>query len=195
MAVNKFSWETVPFDNPDLELVIEREKPTYLTPGKRPNEKLSITVRSVPADVMDMIWYLKQTVPAVETISFAEGCLVHCGLGVIEHVFESSPKGRQSRLEAIKTDNVDARYRYIQRRYTFVHLGSLKASVVTVFCLSENDRARIMEISRTYGLSPGQVVILAMAVGIAQSTSALPKEFKERAEKEMKRFAEWVEGS
>lgn len=197
MVVNKESaWELdepTPFEGPNLESVIEREKLNYITPRKREEERLNISIRNLPPDIWDIIWLIKEEYPGVDTMSLAEGCLINCGLVVLEQIFKQTPRDRKTRLEAIKANNVEVRYKFIKRKYRPIHLGPEPIDTMTVFCLSESDRSRIMEISHTYGLSAGAVTTLAMVAGIAQSVSALPEGYRERAKLEIIRFKKWME--
>ncbi len=189
------SWTTdpgPPFEGPDLESVIDREAPGYVTPRKRSNEKLDISVRAIPADIWDIIYLLKETCPQVGTLSFAEGCLLHTGLGIVELAYKAAiPQGR-GRREGIIEDDLDLRSKFHNQKYTFIHLGNITIDNATIFCLSETDRARVMEVSSKYGLSVGKVVFISMTAGIAQSTHLLPEPFRKRAESEFRRFIDWL---
>jgi hypothetical protein len=92
-------WELTspPFGPPDLESVIIHALSDYVTPRKRPHENLDIDVRNMPGDIVDMIWYLKESGKAGDTLSFAEGCLIKCGLRVIEQLFEKGTRSKEAR--------------------------------------------------------------------------------------------------
>ena len=187
-------WElsNPPFGMPDLESVIGHAERSYRTPRERPNEDLDIDVRNVPCDISDMIWYMREKGQLIKTRSFAEGCLIRCGLRVIENLFKEGSRSREARKNAIQSDNLDERARYTGQELTPIHLGSMKVTEMRVSCLSEDEKIRITELSHTYGLSIGVVTIYAMAAGIAQSVGLLPKVFRERAEKEIGHFRKRV---
>lgn len=195
MKASSADWELYPeppYGYPDLDSVIDHAREGYITPRKRPDQKLNLGIRGIPADIWDVVFLIKEKDPRVDTMSLAEGCLIRCGLRVIEDIFQTSERTKERRLIAIETNNADDRETYGTLQYTPIHLGKSRTHTVTVFTLDEQDRARIAEISHTYGLPmTTKVAILAMAAGIAQATSLIPEPFRKRTIDEM----EWLKRS
>jgi hypothetical protein len=187
-------WELAspPFGMPDLESVITHALHGYLTPRKRPYEDLDIDIRNMPGDVADAIWYLKESGKAGDTLSFAEGCLIRCGVLVIERLFKEGARSKEGRKKAIESNDVDARAKYVSQKRSPIHMGAIRVGKMRVFCLSEDEKVRLTELSHTYGLSVGVLTTYAMAAGVAQSTDVLPKTFSERAKKEIEALEKWL---
>ena len=188
-------WElsSPPYGPPDLESTVYHAlRRGYLTPRKRPTENLDIDVRNMPGDIVDMIWYLKESGKAGDTLSFAEGCLIKCGLKVIEQLFQEGTRSKEARKKAIEANNVDDRAKYLGQKRTPLHLGSIKVPKMRVFCLGEGEKVRLAELAHTYGLSMGVLTMYAMVAGVAQSTELLPKEFTGRAKEETEALEKWL---
>jgi len=148
----------------------------------------------MPADIWDMVFFIKEDHPSVGTMSMAEGCLIRCGLRVVEDILKASPRNKAKRRGAIQANDTDTRYEYLSRCYSMVHLGAASVRAVVVFTLDEQDRARLMELANTYGLANSTMTIVAMTAGVAQSTVVVPKAFRERAVSEISRFKKWLTG-
>ena len=188
--MSRDAWEIPepPYGMPDLESVVQHAAKSYITPRKRPDQQLAVTIRHLPTEVWDIIFYMKGRYPNIRTLSFAQGCLIHTGLQVLETSLQASPLSAEERLKAIEDNDLDVRTTYVGGRYVPVHVGTLLASSVRVFCLDEGDIARLNDIAHTYGLPLGNVTSLAMVAGVAQSTSIVPKPYQGRAHREIARF-------
>ena len=62
-------WELTPeppYGYPDLESVLDHAKTGYLTPRKRPDESLAISIRNLPPDIWDTVFFIKEKMPGLQ---------------------------------------------------------------------------------------------------------------------------------
>lgn len=208
MSVKKSAWEPErhrPYDSPSLESVLERvakagEFPIPIEDGmlrEKTSDETAVHIRSLPRIVWDTIRYISMTYPAesIQLKSVAEGCLIHCGLNVIEGLFDQTLGSNETWLQAYLNGNTNTLLDFIGQRYITEYLGHGINHTRKVFFLNKNDKARAMEVSTKYGLSLSAVATLTMIAGIAQSVSFLPGNVVEPAVKELERFSRWLKGT
>jgi len=188
-----------PFQHPSLESVIEEvtdEAKSGNSLREKTSEEIAHHIRSIPRIIWETIIYISMTHShkLIQMKSATEGCLIHCGLAVIEDVFKKIPDTKKTWLEAYMADNTNTLLDFIAQHYATEYMGKGIGHTRKVFFLNTNDNARAMEISTKYGFHLTEVVILAMTAGIAQSVRLLPDHVVENAKNEIVRFERWLKG-
>jgi len=202
------NWELespTPFEGPSLESVLDRiSKVTEAPNGIQDNlyrEKTtsdtSVHIRSMPRMVWNTIKYISYKHPGKLTNlkSVAEGCLIHCGLNVLEGILAEIPGTKKVFIESYERGDTAVLGDFIGQYYKTEHTGHGIGQTRKVFFLNSNDVARAMEISNDYGTPVSQVVIIAMVAGIAKSESFLPRYTVKAAQKDVGLFRRAMKGT
>jgi len=195
------------YDRPSLEYVLKAVgDPEFQLPSKddgdttlyQDSEKdhATVHIRSMPRKVWDTIKYISITYPSEITkkISVTEGCLIHCGLSVIELIVKESPRGIKQWHKAYLDGDDDTLLKYSGKKYSPEYLGRGIGQTKKVYFLNEGDLARAMEIANTFGMSLSAVVTICMITGMAQSTRIIPIQYVQDSRREVKRFKKWLNG-
>ncbi len=184
------SWEPEnEFGASSLENVIYRLSREELHREKTSDET-AVHIRSLPWLIWDAIKYLsaKPCTKEMAWKSVSQGCLMHAGLLIIEHITSQSSRTKERWLKAVEAGDTDTSLEYIRPKYSPEYLGKGIGVTRRLSFLNPSDKARAMEISSMYGYSLSQVATLALIAGIAQSESLLPRHMVNLANKEINRF-------
>ena len=192
---------TLPYKTQSLELVLNKVIGQMGNPvmadqrlrRDKTNEDIDIHIRSLPWEVWDTIKYVSFSYKGLNSLkSISEGCMIHCGLAVIEKVLSKSSKTRQTWLDAYVKGDSDTALSFTRTRFSPEYLGKGIGQTRKLFFLNKEDGARAMEISTTYGFSASEVVTLALIAAMAMSEWLIPRQYVDLAIKEIKRFEkEW----
>ena len=196
MENNSWELESENIDEPSLETTFKNFEDNQHSFGDKTmfREKTTsdflVNIRSMPKEVWETIRFITLRPPSrhFELKSITQGCLIHCGLLVVEHILRDSHKTQARWLDAYEKDDTDILSEYLFGRMNFVHMGKGIGQTRRVYFLNSQDQARAMEIASQFNFSLSEVAVMCMVAGISMSETMLPRHIVRKAKKEVETF-------